>query len=135
GVPHVPPRLGRRRALPTTPATPAGGRTLAIVTADAQRNAVSLIQSLYFTWGSGLVAGDTGVVLQNRGSFFSLDPTQANALAPRKLTMHTLIPSMYLEAGPARIVYGNIGGEGHPPTPAPLPPPRPGPGPQPPQSL
>jgi len=51
----------------------AGGDTVAIITADAQGNAVSLIQSVYFTWGSALVAGDTGVVLQNRGSFFSLD--------------------------------------------------------------
>jgi gamma-glutamyltranspeptidase/glutathione hydrolase len=81
---------------------------------------VSLIQSLYFTWGSGLVAGDTGVVLQNRGSFFSLDPASANALAPRKLTMHTLTPSMYLEHGRARFTYGTMGGEGQPQTQAAL---------------
>src|SRR5262252_37579 len=113
-------RVDMGRALPTAPAKPAGGDTVAIVTADAQGNAVSLIQSLYFTWGSGLVAGDTGVVLQNRGSFFSLDSTQANALAPRKLTMHTLIPSMYLEEGRARFVYGTMGGEGQPQTQAAL---------------
>ena len=67
-------RGGARRATrsPSPPRTRAG-------------NAVSLIQSLYFTWGSALVAGDTGVVLQNRGSFFSLDPTSANALVPGKL--------------------------------------------------
>ena len=62
------------------------------------------------------MAGDTGVVLQNRGSFFSLDPPSANALAPRKLTMHTLVPSMYLEDGRARFVYGTMGGEGQPQT-------------------
>jgi gamma-glutamyltranspeptidase len=113
-------RVDMRRALPTAPAGPMGGDTIAIVTADAQGNAVSLIQSLYFTWGSGLVAGDTGVVLQNRGSFFSLDPAQANALAPRKWTMHTLIPSMYLEGGRPRFVYGTMGGEGQPQTQAAL---------------
>ncbi len=109
-------RLDPKRAAPTTSARTAGGDTIAIVTADAQGNAVSLIQSLYFTWGSGLVAGDTGVVLQNRGSFFSLDPREANALAPGKRTMHTLIPSMYLEGGRPRFVYGTMGGEGQPQT-------------------
>jgi gamma-glutamyltranspeptidase len=98
----------------------AGGDTVAIVAADARGNAVSLIQSLYFTYGSGLVAGDTGVVLQNRGSLFSLDPRQANALAPRKLTMHTLIPGMYLRGGRACFVYGTMGGEGQPQTQAAL---------------
>jgi gamma-glutamyltranspeptidase len=114
------------RLVPTgTPAAPsppaaAGGDTVAIVAADARGNAVSLIQSLYFTYGSGLVAGDTGVVLQNRGSFFSLDPRQANALAPRKLTMHTLIPGMYLRDARPRFVYGTMGGEGQPQTQAAL---------------
>ena len=109
-------RLDAKRAAPTTSARSTGGDTIAIVTADALGNAVSLIQSLYFTWGSGLVAGDTGVVLQNRGSFFSLDSKQANALAPGKRTMHTLIPSMYLEGGRPRFVYGTMGGEGQPQT-------------------
>jgi gamma-glutamyltranspeptidase len=113
-------RLDMKRAAPTASGPPARGDTIAIVTADRQGNAVSLIQSLYFTWGSGLVAGDTGVVLQNRGSFFSLDPRQANALAPGKRTMHTLIPSMYLEGGRPRFVYGTMGGEGQPQTQAAL---------------
>jgi len=113
-------RVDMKRAAPTAPAVPAGGDTIAIVAADAQGNAVSLIQSLYFTWGSGLVAGDTGVILQNRGSFFSLDPKQANALAPGKRTMHTLIPSMYLEDDRPRFVYGTMGGEGQPQTQAAL---------------
>jgi gamma-glutamyltranspeptidase/glutathione hydrolase len=90
------------------------------VTADADGNAVSLIQSLYYTFGSGLVAGDTGIVLQNRGAFFSLDPRHVNALAPRKHTMHTLVPSMYLEGGRPRMVYGTMGGEGQPQTQAAL---------------
>jgi oxamate amidohydrolase len=106
--------LARARA--PQPAAPAGGDTIALVTADRAGNAVSLIQSLYFTFGSGLLAGDTGVVLQNRGSFFSLDPGHVNVLAPGKRTMHTLIPSMYLEGGRPRLVYGTMGGEGQPQT-------------------
>jgi gamma-glutamyltranspeptidase len=97
-----------------------GGDTVAIVTADARGNAVSLIQSLYFTYGSGLLVGDTGVVMQNRGSFFSLDPARANRLAPGKLTMHTLIPGMFLENGRPRFVHGTMGGEGQPQTQAAL---------------
>lgn len=109
-------RISLDRAMGAPPARPAGGDTIAIVTADADGNAVSLIQSLYFTFGSGLVAGDTGVVLQNRGAFFALDHDHVNALRPRKRTMHTLIPSMYLEAGRPRMVYGTMGGEGQPQT-------------------
>jgi gamma-glutamyltranspeptidase/glutathione hydrolase len=101
-------------------AAAAGGDTIAIVTADGAGNAVSVIQSLYYTFGSGLLAGDTGIVLQNRGAFFSLDPRHVNALAPRKHTMHTLIPSMYLEGGRPRMVYGTMGGEGQPQTQAAL---------------
>jgi len=108
--------ISRKRVRQPQPAAPAGGDTIALVTADREGNAVSLIQSLYFTFGSGLMAGDTGVVLQNRGSFFSLDPGHVNALAPGKRTMHTLIPAMYLEGGRPRFVYGTMGGEGQPQT-------------------
>jgi oxamate amidohydrolase len=108
--------ISRERVRRPQPAAPAGGDTIALVTADQEGNAVSLIQSLYFTFGSGLMAGDTGVVLQNRGVFFSLDPGHVNALAPGKRTMHTLIPAMYLEGGRPRFVYGTMGGEGQPQT-------------------
>jgi gamma-glutamyltranspeptidase/glutathione hydrolase len=98
----------------------AGGDTIAIVAADAQGHAVSVIQSLYHEFGSGVVAGDTGVLLQNRGAFFSLDPQHPNRLALRKQTAHTLIPSMYLVEGRPRLVYGTMGGEGQPQTQAAL---------------
>lgn len=94
----------------------AGGDTIAIVTADAAGNAVSVIQSTYHEFGAAVVAGDTGVLLQNRGAFFSLDPAHPNRLAPRKRTAHTLIPSMYLMNGRPRFVYGTMGGEGQPQT-------------------
>jgi gamma-glutamyltranspeptidase/glutathione hydrolase len=112
-------RMSRRRAMPVD--GPAGaGDTIAIVTADAHGNAVSLIQSLYHEFGAAVVAGDTGVLLQNRGAFFSLDPAHPNALGPSKRTATTLIPSMFLVDGRPRLVYGTMGGEGQPQTQAAL---------------
>jgi gamma-glutamyltranspeptidase len=104
------------RAAAVTSTGAAGGDTIAIVTADAAGNAVSVIQSTYHEFGAAVVAGDTGVLLQNRGAFFSLDPAHPNRLAPRKHTAHTLIPSMYLVNGRPRFVYGTMGGEGQPQT-------------------
>ncbi|HSE94024.1 MAG TPA: gamma-glutamyltransferase [Methylomirabilota bacterium] len=121
-----PARLARRRAriaahAAVAPAgVPAEGDTIAIVTADGKGNAVSVIQSTYHEFGAAVVAGDTGVLLQNRGAFFSLDPAHPNALGPRKRTAHTLIPSMYLVGGRPRLVYGTMGGEGQPQTQAAL---------------
>jgi gamma-glutamyltranspeptidase/glutathione hydrolase len=112
-------RISRRRAMPAA-VRPAGGDTVAIVAADAAGNAVSVIQSLYHEFGCGVVAGDTGVLLQNRGAFFSLDPHHPNRLAPRKRTAHTLIPSMFLVGGRPRLVYGTMGGDGQPQTQAAL---------------
>jgi gamma-glutamyltranspeptidase/glutathione hydrolase len=112
-------RISMSRAMPVD-GSAAGGDTIAIATADARGNAVCLIQSLYHEFGAAVVAGDTGVLLQNRGCFFSLDPSHPNALAPRKRTAHTLIPSMYLVGGRPRFVYGTMGGEGQPQTQAAL---------------
>ena len=115
-------RRGRiaRRAAVATAGAPADGDTVAIVTADARGNAVSVIQSLYHEFGAGVIAGATGVLLQNRGAFFSLDPAHPNRLAPGKHTAHTLIPSMYLVEGRPRLVYGTMGGDGQPQTQAAL---------------
>jgi gamma-glutamyltranspeptidase/glutathione hydrolase len=97
-----------------------GGDTVALAVVDGAGNAVSLIQSIYFDFGSAIVAGDTGVLMQNRGSFFSLDPAHVNALAPRKRTFHTLIPAMLLADRRPYLVYGTMGGEGQPQTQAAL---------------
>jgi gamma-glutamyltranspeptidase/glutathione hydrolase len=113
-------RISRRRAAITAATGDADGDTIAIVSADARGNAVCVIQSLYHEFGAGVVAGDTGVILQNRGAFFSLDPAHPNRLAPRKQTATTLIPSMYLVDGRPRFVYGTMGGEGQPQTQAAL---------------
>ncbi len=92
------------------------GDTVFIGTVDAAGNGVSMLQSIYFDFGSGIVAGDTGVLLQNRGTFFSLDPTHVNRLEPRKRTFHTLIPAMLLKDDRLFMVYGTMGGEGQPQT-------------------
>ncbi|HBE29048.1 MAG TPA: gamma-glutamyltransferase, partial [Ktedonobacter sp.] len=70
----------------------------------------------YMGFGSGVVVDDTGIVLQNRGAYFSLDPTAANALAPAKRTLHTLIPSIALRNGRPGMVFGAMGGDGQPQT-------------------
>ncbi|GHO81600.1 gamma-glutamyltransferase [Ktedonobacter sp. SOSP1-85] len=88
------------------------GDTVYLCAADREGNVVSLIQSNYMGFGSGVVVDDTGIVLQNRGAYFSLDPSAANALAPGKRTLHTLIPSMALREGRPAIVFGSMGGDG-----------------------
>lgn len=88
------------------------GDTVYLCAADREGNVVSLIQSNYMGFGSGVVVDDTGIVLHNRGAYFSLDPTSANALAPAKHTLHTLIPSLALRNGRPAIVFGTMGGDG-----------------------
>lgn len=92
------------------------GDTIWLGVVDKDGNAVSLIQSIYHDFGSGIVAEGTGVLLQNRGSFFSLDPAHVNCLMPKKRTMHTLNPAMLLKNGKPFLVYGTMGGEGQPQT-------------------
>lgn len=98
------------------PAAPTGSDTAYAAVVDREGNAVSFIQSLYFEFGSAVMAGDTGILLQNRGSFFSLDPGHVNALMPRKRTFHTLMPAMALREGKVAFLYGTQGGEGQPQT-------------------
>jgi len=114
--------LAERATLLSRPAAaavavpPVAGDTTFSCAVDADGNAVAVIQSIYQEWGSGVVAGDTGVLLQNRGCFFSLDPEHPNCLAPGKRTAHTLTAAMLIgDAGP-ELVYGAMGGEGQPQT-------------------
>jgi gamma-glutamyltranspeptidase/glutathione hydrolase len=89
----------------------AGGDTIFLATGDGDGNLVSLIESNYLGFGSGLVDPETGISYQNRGSFCRLDPDHANALAPSKRTMHTLTPGMLLRDGKPWIAHGSMGGE------------------------
>ncbi|MGH7911834.1 MAG: gamma-glutamyltransferase, partial [Candidatus Dormibacteraceae bacterium] len=91
----------------------ADGDTIALTVVDDEGTLVSLIQSESGAFGSGVVARGTGILLQNRGSYFSLDPAHVNRLEPRKRTMHTLIPAMAAGRG-RRIAFGTMGGDGQP---------------------
>lgn len=95
---------------------PVGRDTAYAAVVDEEGNAVSFIQSLYFEFGSGVVAGDTGILLQNRGSFFSLNSGHVNTLEPHKRTFHTLMPAMACRDGRPAFLYGTQGGEGQPQT-------------------
>ncbi len=92
------------------------GDTVYLCAADEAGNAVSLIQSNYRGFGSGYVVDGTGIALQNRGAYFSLDPASPNALAPGKRTLHTLIPSLAMRDSRPHVIFGAMGGDGQPQT-------------------
>ncbi|OIJ12079.1 gamma-glutamyltransferase [Anaerobacillus alkalilacustris] len=96
------------------------GDTVWLGVVDQYGNAVSLIQSIYHDFGSGIIPKGTGVLLQNRGSFFSLNPNDVNCLQPNKRTFHTLNPAMLFRGKSPYLVYGTMGGEGQPQTQAAL---------------
>ena len=93
----------------TAGALPAGGDTTYLTVVDRNGNMVSLIQSNYSAFGSGIVAPGTGFVLQNRGALFSLEPSSPNALAGRKRPLHTIIPA-FAQKGDTRMAFGIMGG-------------------------
>src|SRR5579884_563485 len=88
---------------------PPGGDTTYLSVVDREGNMVSLIQSNYSEFGSGIVAEGTGFALQNRGGLFSLDRNSPNALAGHKRPLHTIIPA-FAEKGETRIAFGIMGG-------------------------
>jgi gamma-glutamyltranspeptidase/glutathione hydrolase len=87
------------------------GDTVYLTAADSEGNVISLIQSLYETFGSGIVAGDTGIVLHNRANLFSLAAGHPNQIAPGKRPFHTLIPAMVLKDGAPWLSFGVMGGD------------------------
>jgi gamma-glutamyltranspeptidase / glutathione hydrolase len=90
-------------------ALPGGGDTTYLTAVDSEGNMVSLIQSNYSEFGSGIVAEGTGFALHNRGALFTLDATSPNALAGRKRPLHTIIPA-FAEKGEVRMAFGIMGG-------------------------
>lgn len=107
-------QINPKKAMETIAPGKTSGDTIYLCAADGEGNAVSLIQSNYMGVGSGLVVPGYGIELQNRGAYFSLDPAHANVIAPRKRTMHTLIPSMATLNDRPAIVFGTMGGDGQP---------------------
>jgi len=86
-----------------------GGDTIYLSVVDREGNIVSLIQSIYSSFGSGVVVDDYGFALHNRGGLFTLDAEHPNALAPRKRPFHTIIPA-FMQKGDLHIGFGIMGG-------------------------
>jgi gamma-glutamyltranspeptidase len=112
-------KIDRRKAAPWP--DPAGGAarrgdTVWMGAADASGLVVSYIQSIYWEFGSGCVLPATGVLMQNRGASFSLDPAALNALAPGRLPFHTLSPALSVLRDGRVMAYGTMGGDGQPQT-------------------
>lgn len=105
------------RALEPEPSVPPRGGTTYLCAVDGEGMAVSLIQSLYMGFGSGVVAPGTGVVLQNRGACFVEEDGHPNRLAPARRPFHTIIPGMLLEGdtllGPFGVMGGPMQPQGH----------------------
>ncbi len=112
-----PDQLAERRALVTpdraldpAPSTAPRGGTTYLCAVDGDRNAISLIQSQYYHWGSGIRAGDTGVSLQNRAWGFTAEAGHPNRLEPGKRPFHTIIPGLLLRDGELWGPFGVMGG-------------------------
>ncbi|MDI4665176.1 gamma-glutamyltransferase [Xanthobacter autotrophicus] len=105
--------MGRALAWPQGKA---GGDTVWLGAADKSGLVVSYIQSIFFEFGSGCVLPSTGVLMQNRGSSFSLEPDALNPLQPGRRPFHTLNPALAVLADGRVMAYGTMGGEGQPQT-------------------
>lgn len=105
--------IDRRRASPYPPGDPKGD-TVWMGAIDQDGRAVSMIQSIYFEFGSGVVLPRTGMVWQNRGVGFSLDPKSHRALAPGRKPFHTLNPPLARFRDGRIMTYGSMGGDGQP---------------------
>jgi len=109
---EIDPSRARSSAAPSAAAdlkAKRAGDTIYLAAIDREGNIVSLIQSVYSSFGAKLVAPGTGFALQNRGALFSLDPGHPNVLAPRKRPLHTIIPA-FMQKGEVRIGFGIMGG-------------------------
>jgi gamma-glutamyltranspeptidase/glutathione hydrolase len=104
-------RIDRSRAAPTRAIADAAGDTTYFCTADGDGNAVSGIQSINSGWGSGVIAGDTGILLNNRMAYWHLDPAHPNTLRPGRRVRHTMNPPLVLKDGALWAVLGTPGAD------------------------
>lgn len=105
-------RIDPQRALPATFDLPRIGQqdTVYLTVADGEGNVCSLINSLFYAFGSGKVCTETGIAFQNRGAGFRVQPGHPNSVSPRKKPMHTIIPAMALRNGRPWLSFGVMGG-------------------------
>jgi len=104
-------RIDLRRAAPTRSPPPAAGDTTYFCVVDGDGNAVSGIQSINSAWGSGVTAGDTGILLNNRMAYWHLDPAHPNYLRPGRRVRHTMNPPLVLKDGALWCVCGTPGAD------------------------
>jgi gamma-glutamyltranspeptidase/glutathione hydrolase len=104
-------RIDMKRAAPTLSIADAAGDTTYFCTADGEGNAVSGIQSINSGWGSGVTAGDTGILLNNRMAYWHLDPNHPNYLRPGRRVRHTMNPPLVLKDGKLWGVFGTPGAD------------------------
>ncbi len=104
-------RIDMKHAAPTRSLADAAGDTTYFCTADGDGNAVSGIQSINSAWGSGVTAGDTGILLNNRMAYWHLDPDHPNHLRPGRRVRHTMNPPLVLKDGKLWGVFGTPGAD------------------------
>jgi gamma-glutamyltranspeptidase / glutathione hydrolase len=97
------------RAMPTPTAGTLTGNTTYFTVVDKDRNAVSFITSISDVFGSGMVAGDTGIILHNRAAEFSLEPGHPNEIAPGKRPRHSILPAMVFRGDDLHMTFGCMG--------------------------
>lgn len=111
---NVPPGIGGEEQIADGAGFDDSGDTVYLTAVDAQGNAVSWIQSLFASFGSGLLEPETGVMLHNRGALFTLEEGHPNHVAPGKRPYHTLTPTLATRDGALGFTLGTPGGDSHP---------------------